>query len=327
MVIKSFEFKVVLLLAILTFVLISHPAHAQFLAKVTLKVVDEDGKPVEGANIMLCFRGGCLKKDALKGVTDNEGKFSVSGVSLDGQVGGEVSKIGYYDSVFNNDFVKSKLGVWQPWNKQNKVVLRPKLKPVPMYVRDKFVTIPVADKAIGFDLIKFDWVAPYGLGSVADFIFHVTRSYDGGDNYESTMTLTFANKYDGIQSFELDQGGDFNVGSEFRPPRYAPETGYKNKLVTRLDSNSPDANAYITKDTFHFFRIRSEVDNNGKLKRAMYGKMQGRLKADPRTRGKGAAKFELRYWLNPDYTRNLEFDIDRNLFSPLPTGEQIIRIP
>lgn len=327
MIVKSKRVKLALLLTVLASALLSNSAYASILAKVTITVVNEEAKPVEGAKVEICFRGGCLEKDTLKGVTDNNGIFSASGVSRDGQVGGAVEKAGYYPSIFHNNFVRSKLGVWQPWNKENKVMLRPKLKPVSMYVRERNITIPVADKAIGFDLIKFDWVAPYGLGSVADFIFHVKRSWDGHDNYDSTMTLTFSNKYDGIQSFELDQGGVFNVGSIFRPPRYAPESGYQSKLVTHMNSNAIDKNAYITNDTFHFFRIRSEVDKNGKLKRAMYGKMQGRLKADPRSHRNGAAVIELFYWLNPDYTRNLEFDIDRNLFSPFPKDEQSIRIP
>ena len=313
-----------LLLGLLVVVLIPCSAFA-FMAKVTLKVVDEDGKPVNGANVMICLRGGCLKKDAIKGKTDNSGLYSVSGLSPDGQVGGEVEKPGYYDSTFHQDFIISKLGMYQPWNKEMKVLLRPKLNPVPMYVRKKYVKIPFADKKIGFDLIKFDWVAPYGLGTYEDLIIHVKRSWDGRNNYDSTMTMTFSNKYDGIQTFKLDKGGDFGVGSEFRLPRYAPENGYQNKLVTRKDSNAVDANAYVTTDTFHFFRIRSEVDKNGKLKRAMYGKMQGRLRVDPR--GGGVGTIELFYWLNPDYTHNLEFDGDRNLFSPLPTGESIIRTP
>jgi hypothetical protein len=313
------------MLSLLLFTIMPVTVHAFSMAKVTIKVVDEESKPVESAQIELCFHGGCSNKDIVNGVTDKDGIFTTSGFSSDGVMLGSVHKKGYYYSTFHQDFIVSKLGMYQPWNKEIKVLLRPKLNPVPMYVRDQYVKIPFADKNIGFDLIKFDWVVPYGLGTVADLIIHVKRSWDGRDNYESTMTMTFSNKYDGIQPFKLDQGGDFGVGSEFRLPRYAPESGYQNKLVTRKDSNAVDANAYITKDTFHFFRVRSEVDKNGKLKRAMYGKMQGRLRVDPR--GGGVGKMELFYWLNPDYTRNLEFDIDGNLFSPLPTGESVIRIP
>lgn len=189
--------SVVLLRLIVVFqfallVFVCRPDSVQALmAKVTLKVVDEDAKPVEGANIRICFRGGCLKKDAIHGITDKGGKFSASGLSIDGQVGGAVEKVGYYNSTYHQDFIVSKLGMYQPWNKDIKVLLRPKLNPVPMYVRDRYVKIPFADKKIGFDLIKFDWVAPYGLGTIADLIIQVKRSWDGRDNYDSTMTMTF----------------------------------------------------------------------------------------------------------------------------------------
>jgi hypothetical protein len=324
---KHSIFGIYMALILTSFYFIPSTVYAFSMAKVTIKVIDEENKPVESAQIELCFHGGCTNKDIVTGVTDKNGVFTSSGFSSDGVTGGTVNKKGYYYSAFHKDFIISKLGMYQPWNEEIKVLLRPKLDPVPMYVRRKHVKIPYADKNIGFDLIKFDWVAPYGFGSVADFIFHVKRSWDGRDNYESTLTLTFSNKYDGIQTFTLDQGGDFGVGSLFRTPRYAPDSGYQNKLVTRLDSNAVDLHAYVTTDTFHFFRIRSEVDKNGKLKRAMYGKMQGRLKADPRDTGNAVATIELYYWLNPDYTHNLEFDGDKNLFSPLPAGESIIRIP
>lgn len=295
-------------------------AYAIGMAKVTVKVVDEEENPVVGADVRICFIGGCLKKDSIKGKTDNEGLFIASGSSSDGVVGGAVEKEGYYNSGYHKDFINSTLGMWQPWNKEIKVVLRPKIKPVPMYVREKWFTIPVVGTEVGFDLIKFDWVAPHGLGSVADFVFLLDSYFDktGGRDY-SNLTLTFSNKYDGMQTFELDMGGDFGVGSGFRTPRYAPESGYEDKLVTRYDPRAPDAHAYRTTDTYRFFRVRSELDETGKFKRAMYGKMKGNLEAKP-TRD-GLAKIQLYYWLNPDYTRNMEFDTDRNLFSPLPKGE------
>jgi len=185
------------------------------MAKVTIKVVDEAKKPVEGAQVQLCFFGGCLKKDVIKGNTDSDGIYSISGFSSDGVVGGTVLKNGYYSTLYHNDFIASSLGKWQPWNKEIKVVLRPKIKPVPMYFRDKWVTIPVVGKKVGFDLEKFDWVAPYGLGAVADFVFLLDSSYKGFDERKSNLTISFSNKFDGIQSFELDMGGDFGVGSLF----------------------------------------------------------------------------------------------------------------
>lgn len=314
----------VLLISLILTVGLLGSAHAiGGMSKLTIKVVDETDKPVEGANVLLCFKGGCLKKDATKGKTDVNGLFIASGYSVDGVTGGEVEKSGYYYSGYHHDFIRNTLGVWQPWNKELKVVLRPKIKPVPMYVRDKWVTIPVVGKKVGFDLTKFDWVAPHGLGTITDFYISLTRRLNTHDDFESTVTMTFPNSYDGIQSFELDRGGDFEVGSAFRTPRYAPEADYKSTFSTTLSSR--DLPLYRTSDKYYFIRVRSEVDENGKLKRAMYGKMKGRLVAEPR--GSDTAVIQFNYWLNPDYTRNMEFDVDRNLFNPLPRGEFNKRIP
>lgn len=293
-------------------------------AKVMIKVIDEESKPVEEAEIRMCLKGGCLKKEAIKGLTDNNGVYIISGTSPDGIVGGTVEKTGYYFTTFGNNFVISNFGMWQPWNKEIKVVLRPKIKPVPMYVRNKSIKIPAVNKKVGFDLIKFDWVAPYGLGIVSDFVIfleNLHKNFD--DNWHSRLTITFSNEYDGIQTFEVDMGGDFGDGSWFKTPRYAPEHGYKDKYITTIDPSS-GPRPYRTTDPFHFFRVRSEVDENGKLKRAMYGKFSGSL--TPRPTRDGLGTIHLFYWLNPDYTRNMEFDIDRNLFSPLPIGEGA-RIP
>jgi len=216
------------------------------MAKVTISVTDENGKPVEGANIDVGLREGTLRKDGVKGKTDKEGNFVVSGPSSDGVIIGEVEKAGYYLSVFHHDFVIAKLGIWQPWNKTIEVVLRPKTEPVPMYARHRWVKLPLVGKEIGFDLTKFDWVAPYGLGTVADFIIKVDSRYNSYDDRVATLELTFSNEFDGIQSFELDMGGDFGVGSTFRAPRYAPDDGYSNHLITHYNTKVPEFYSYKT---------------------------------------------------------------------------------
>lgn len=314
---------IVLMIVVCCVFLPRSSVYAVGMAKVTIKVVDEEQKPVPDAEIQLCFVGGCLKKDIVHGATDSDGIYIVSGFSIDGVVGGTALKDGYYYTTFNHDFITTTLGMYQPWNKEIKVVLRPMIKPVPMYVRDKWVTIPVVAHEIGFDLQKFDWVAPHGLGTVADLIFMLDSRYKSFDDRSSTLTITFSNKFDGIQPFELDMGGDFGVGSGFRTPRYAPENGYQNKFVTKYSSKSLPV--YRTTYPYFFFRVRSEVDNNGNFKRAIYGKLQGDLEAV--SSKNGLARIHFCYWLNPDYTTNMEFDIDRNLFSPLPKGETNIRLP
>lgn len=300
-------------------------ANAISIAKVSVRVVDEEGKPVEAAQVRIRFQGGTLQKDAVIGLTDINGAFSASGSSSDGVVGGSVRKEGYYKSTIHHDFYRNILGMWQPWNKEINVVLRPKINPVSMYVRNKWIQIPVLDKEVGFDLMKFDWVIPYGQGTKADFILLVTRRFKDMNDFDATLTMTFSNQYDGIQEIRTERGGDFNVGSEFRLPRYAPESGYQSKLVKRLSRSDPDFFALKENVTNYFYRVRSEVDEKGNFKRAMYGKIINDVKIDPRGNTTGDIRFT--YYLNPDYSLNLEYDPEANLFSPLPTGENSLGLP
>jgi hypothetical protein len=313
-----------LILVFIMFGAFASNADAVSMAKVTVKVIDEVGKPVEAAQVNIRFQGGTLQKDAVIGVTNREGVFSASGSSTDGVVGGVVRKEGYYKSVLHYDFHRNVLGMWQPWDKEMKVVLRPIINPVPMYARDRWLQIPYLDKKIGFDLIKFDWVIPYGQGTQSDLIFLVTRRFNNMNDFVATLTITFSNKYDGIQGISVDRGGDFNIGSEFLLPRYAPESGYQQTFEKIRSTRSKDYYALKEKHQNYFFRVRSEVDENGNLKRAMYGKITEEISIDPR--GNKTGETHLRFYLNPDYTRNLEYDPDRNLFSPLPKGERPLAV-
>ena len=84
-------------------------------------------------------------------------------------------------------------------------------------------------------------------------------------------------------------------------------------------SNSPFEEDY-EKDNNYIFRIRSE-EEDGKLVKALYGKIHGDIRFDPREGKAGAISFK--YYLNPDYTRNLEFDPKRNLFKNLKSFERV----
>lgn len=285
----------------------SSPSYSVGMAKLIIKVIDENNQPIDGAQVRVRFQGGGLDKDRKRGVTDEEGMFSASGLSSDGSTGGGVDKEGYYTSVFHHDFYRNSFGIWQPWGKELNVAMRPVVNPVPMHVLDLGVQFPDFGKNIGFDLIKADWVIPYGQGTHADFIFKIDRQYDDTDNYEVKMTLTFSNPLDGIQVVKEGLGGDFNAGSRYRLPRTAPIDGYQPKLQSLLSRGSYGWHSDRADDNNYIFRVRSEIDEGGNLKRAMYGKIRGNLDIY------ASGEISMHYYLNPDYTRNLEFDPKRNL--------------
>ncbi|ALC17506.1 hypothetical protein DSOUD_2768 [Desulfuromonas soudanensis] len=294
-------------------------AQALSVAKIVVKVMDEAGAPVNNAHLNIRFSSD---SGTVIGFTDDNGIFEVKAISNDGVILGDITKDGYYESGLAHSFYVTRFGMWQPWGKELTVVMRPIVNPVPMYVRNHSFKVPVKGEEVGFDLEKADWVIPYGQGTKADFVFRIDQRYDDGNNFDCRLTLTFSNPLDGIQVINDDGGGDFNVGSRYHLPRTAPEIGYLSKLQKRNSTGTPGYVLDMKDDNNYIFRVRSEVDENGKLKRAMYGKIRGDLWYTP---GDGG-KISLHYFLNPDYTRNLEFDPKRNLFIIL-SGSENVRQP
>lgn len=314
--------NILLLIVGLVSLAVIMPSHVYAgIAKVSVIVVDEDGKPVESAKVKIGF----TSTTGTDGETDGDGRYSATAFSDDGIVVGTVNKEAFYESVFSKMFTRKKLGAWQPWDYEFKVTLRPILNPVPMYVRDRWIKIPAVGKEIGFDLEKFDWAIPYGLGTHSDFIFKLDRRYENIDEFEVVLTLTFSNPNDGIQVFKDDLGGIYGAGSWYRFLRTAPKDGYVSKVIKRRTHGTAGWHNDYAKDNNYLFRVRSEVDEEGYLKRAMYGKIRGDISFDPR--GTNTAEIHFLYYLNPDYTCNLEFDPKKNLFSPLPNGETSVKLP
>jgi len=290
-------------------------------AKITLKVVDESGNTVTGANASVTFeipkgteQGS--KNVQVKGSTDISGNFSASGSTITSVAYG-VSKEGFYKSTGEYNFEKRNSGRWEPWNPEVKVVLRKIEKPVPMYAREFRLELPISDKPVGFDLIEYDWVAPYGKGQHSDLLFKISGTYVNEYEFDNKFEISFPNKFDGIQLVKENR----KHGSMLKLPKLAPETGYNNKLV-RFRSRVPDKPLREDADDSnnYIFRIRSE-ENDKKLVRAMYGKIHGDIEFGVKKSKKTIIIFK--YYLNPDYSNNLEFDIKQNLFKNLPNTERV----
>jgi len=290
-------------------------------AKVTIKVLGEDGVPIEGANVGVGFNyntGWGTNSEGRQGLSDGKGLFAASGQG-NGHISYGADKEGYYDSYYGYDFQKLGPFGWEPKNPELIVVLRKIGNPAPMYARDTTkspVEIPVVDKDVGFDLVKFDWVAPYGAGVHSDFVFHLKRQFVEWNNQNSSLVLIFSNKNDGI--LRIDE--NLQYGSDFKLPRFAPEKGYVNKLELFIHAGPNGYKTNVKRSDNYIFRIRSKV-KDGELVEAMYGKILGSL--DFSTVGTKTATIHFKYYLNPDGTRNLEYDPERNLFTGLPPREWV----
>lgn len=298
------------------------PPPPQPTAMITAKVMDENGEPTSGAEVGIDFLIGQVGSWGTRdlthaGVTGREGTFSASDQS-GGAATLYVTKGGHYKTVSGYYIFKDKKsGRWEPWNPTVEMILKAIVNPIPMYARRvDTATIPVMGKPIGFDLVESDWVAPYGKGKVADFVFTLEKQYTSVDQpFDVTLTVRFSNEDDGIQSVFAP----INVGSELRLPRTAPEEGYQSELVKSTSRQA--ANAMIQRDfrddQNYFFRVRT-VKKDNKIVSAYYGKIDRDIEFW------GNEKLRFTYYLNPTPNdRNMEFDPKRNLLMGLKDRETV----
>lgn len=317
-------------LLMLVFLCISHKAYALLsTAKATIIVINEDGKPIEGARAGISFEKNKKVEPgvditSIDGLTDAQGRFIAQHSNDSNVISYGAEKEGYYYSSGEYRFAERGSLGWKPWNPELNVVLRKIQNQVPMYARntnESVLEIPIVGKEIGFDLVVFDWVMPYGKGVVPDLLFNLERRVAGRKDFDATITMTFPNKFDGIQLYKENR----QYGSQFHLPRFAPESGYGKSLILREWRNPGDGSVkrnfnFLDEDVNYLFRVRSE-EKGGKFVKAMYGKISGPI--DFSAVHSITAKIYFKYYLNPDYTRNLEFDPKRNLFGTLPDLERV----
>jgi hypothetical protein len=290
--------------------------------RVTIRVLGEDSLPVEGADVYIGFKVPNIRDfvnvdTPVTGKSDAAGRFSASH-STDSTIDLQVKKKGYYVSLGSHTFREAKRGRWQPDNPTIDVVLRRVVNPVPMFAKQVAMEIPENNRDLGFDFVVGDWTAPHGAGIKADVVFYLEREWKNRSDFSATLKTRFPNKGDGMLLTKMD----VRFGSVFKLPRTAPESGYFNEALTYIKSkpdhpielNYEDSNSWI-------FRVRTVLNEAGKVESALYGKIRGPIKIDPIN--SSTAWVIMTYYLNPDGTPNLEFDGSRNLFENLKAAENV----
>ena len=290
--------------------------------KIILHVVDESDRPVPGASVKFVFGEAKNAKSIVnvQGTTNAEGVFTGEG-HTDGMFGASVDKQGYYPSGVStpalNDILNGKSQTVTGHS-----ILRPIGRPVALFAKTGWFDIPAIGQRCGYDLEKGDWVAPYGSGSVPDFIFTLERRYEGRQDFEVKVRLQFANSTDGIQETRLP---DVGYNSAFKWQREAPESGYQATITSRF-AHKPGGGYEnsAAENQAYFFRIRS-TEEDGRIVSALYGKISGGLQLAPSD--SKTCKVHITYFLNPtSLDRNLEWDTKRDLIPGL-SFEQTPRDP
>ncbi|MDR2845118.1 MAG: hypothetical protein LBV28_03390 [Puniceicoccales bacterium] len=287
-------------------------------AKITFVVKDDFGKPIPNVEfVMETFHhwepGESFGKDIqrqYRGKTDATGKVVLNGQSINGRFacGMELDERYHDRASLRYRFKEKKNGRWEPWNPTIEIIYKPILKPIAMYHGEGRLKLPKRDEEIGFDLSLNDFVAPYGKGEQTDLIFKLEEKIPYASAYKPydyRLKITFPNKGDGIQSWY----GPINRWG-LGVPRYAPIEGYESSLELKSGRDEKD---YFKQreDQNYFFRVRTQLDENGKTKSTLYGKIVGNI--DFWRNG----TIEFPYYLNPTpLDVNMENDPKKNLIPP-----------
>lgn len=270
-------------------------------------VHDLDGKPVEGATVRLALpRYRLGDRDQWSDATTNaDGVARVSGVAQqDYEV--DVDKAGYYHTTGPHRAVDTDIGLRRYAEGVQKIdlELRPIRNPISGIAKAVRIKLPAFDRPLGFDLEAGDWVAPFGNGTVADLIFTVGGYFKGLNDYDQSLTLTFTNPGDGILLTKIAP----RTGSLFKFPYEAPLNGYEPRRVwTKTFNGKTEAtNIDSSGETNYIFRVRTELDEKGNVRRALYGIVVSEVVIGGNNEIGRNVSFT--YALNPEWTRNIEFD-------------------
>ena len=273
---------------------------------VRVRVHEPDGRPVEGATVTLGLpRYSQPRDEESHALTDKAGMATVTGVAQwDYSI--TVKKGGYYATTVPKRTIASdyEIKLYATGVQQFDLELKPIKNPIPMLgggSGNGTLRLPSMTEPVGFDLEQDDWVAPWGRGKVGDFVFHVSGYARDRTDYDQTLTLRFSNRDDGIQRFShpTDQQ------SEYVFPYEAPASGYQSQWTWRLQNNSDGTKRDYDDSVSYIFRIRTELNADGTVKRAMYGILPTGLIFAP---GDQATGVKFSYLLNPTWTPNLEVD-------------------
>jgi hypothetical protein len=285
-----------------------------FPVKFSVLVLDEQsGQPLEGALVESGFVQnfgdqptiGLKFQSPTNGLVLFEGETSrAPNIAL--------SKPGYYPVIYQplNVPVQRTATRWEPWGATNVVLLKPILNPIRMVRNQVELTFPVLNKPVGFDLEQGDWVAPYGRGINADLLMSATNHFLKELDRAARVEIRFPDEFGGILPIETD----LVKGSELKTPHQAPEAGYLKSFepFEKVRPPEPTERNYEINGTkrAYLLRFRTEVDEQGRLKKAYYGKILSELEVF--ATGPGLVVLKFNYFLNPKANdRNIEHDHEK----------------
>lgn len=296
---------------------------------VKFRVTDEQGTPIEGANVLVVYQKGWMPGEGFgrdvygskEKRTDKYGTayFRISPFGnqyFNYEV--EDPEGRYYSSIR-----KEEKRLSQDGTTQIAVTLRAKRTPLkafyqyreaPWFPQINGMAVGHNENPpLGFDAVVGDWIAPYGKGKISDFLFRSSYTESGNTyvkdsrgvlrlsddfQYSAAFSWTFINQDDGIvEAPQCWPSSSISIAFE------APTKGYLRELRMEWHRPKRSTDFMKSKESQYFFRIRTQRDKRGNIIYALYGKLEegfffGSLRFD-----------EIQHF---SYTLNLE-PLSRNL--------------
>lgn len=252
--------------------------HNGALAKIELHVVDDDGTPVPDANVKAYLGMNFRPRGKwVKGTTDTNGAFAIEGKTCGDEIEVFVKKAGYYDTTIKYCYATMgaehdvKDGKWQPYGAEEKIVLRKIVNPVRMVTNMESMnfdySIMVTNVAVGFDIVKNDWVSPQGKGDTADF--YVEFQSDGlppNASKYSKLIVTYSTPFGAAYEAPV------SAQSEFKG-RYSVECDKFSTKPLVLENRLAESGRRkdrLGEKSMAIIRSRCKVDEAGRLISANY---------------------------------------------------------
>jgi hypothetical protein len=162
----------------------------EFDTNVKVTISDEDGAPIEGAEVKLLFSHFDPKKNVTHVInTDAKGMVQASEKVVSSLLL-NAGKPGFYPLRFERVLIRMDVD-WQKIKQRDLALIMRRIKqPAPLYAKKVSAIIPDYDKPIGFDFMVGDWVVPHGKGKSPDMLLNFSRKlvgYRGNIEYEDMV--------------------------------------------------------------------------------------------------------------------------------------------
>lgn len=260
-------------------------------AKECLRVIDQDGVPVADAMIWGGLQTGDGYKDfiPIRGNTNTNGEYVVHGKCTK-RITCQITKDGYYDSVlelvdycYRHSLQKGK---WQPYGEIRTILLKKIKNPIALkHAKPNLNPPPSQGEWWGYDIEQRKWVTSEHEGLHKDMLVKITTdSKDEISDFKTTMEVSFTNnpyagayvlkkdRYSKMKSaYNADTNAVFQTSFIFTHERHP---NIVEKPIRHI-SGMKEIDTRLDADSYLVFRTRTEVDADGKLISAHYGKIYG----------------------------------------------------